>query len=138
MSFGDHLDELRHRLILSLAVPLPLMILLFPFADELRAILCAPVFEALTASGLPAQLQAMSPAETLGTNLKLSVIFALVFTGPWILWQAWKFIQPGLYNQERHFVHLLLPGSAILTVSGLALLYYVMLPLMLLFRKITG
>jgi Sec-independent protein secretion pathway component TatC len=131
MSFGDHLEELRHRVIMSLVVPLPLMIVLFPFADDLREILSLPVFRALNALGQPAQLQAMSPAETLGTDLKLSIIFAIVLSCPWILWQGWKFIEPGLYNQERRFVHLLMPGSAVLTIAGLALLYFVMLPLML-------
>lgn len=131
MSFGDHLEELRHRLILALIVPLPLMIVLFPFSDDIRVFLSIPVFDALSSLGQPAQLQAMSPAETLGTDLKLSVIFAIVLSCPWILWQFWKFIEPGLYKQERRFVHLLLPGSALLTIAGLALLYYVMLPLML-------
>lgn len=116
---------------MGLVVPLPLMIILFPFASDIRGILTRPVFDALRAEGLPAQLQAMNPAETLATDLKLSIIFALVLSCPWILWQAWKFIEPGLYRQERRFIHLLIPGSAILTVSGLALLYFGMLPLML-------
>ena len=131
MSFGDHLEELRRRLILALIVPLPMMIVLFPFSDEIRGILTRPVFGALRSAGLPAQLQAMNPAETLATDLKLSIIFSLVLSGPWILWQGWKFIEPGLYNQERRFVHLLVPGSALLTIAGLALLYFGMLPLML-------
>ena len=131
MSFGDHLDELRRRLVMGLVVPLPLMIILFPFASDIRSILTRPVFDALRSEGLPAQLQAMNPAETLATDLKLSIIFALVLSCPWILWQAWKFIEPGLYQRERRFIHLLIPGSALLTASGLALLYYGMLPLML-------
>jgi sec-independent protein translocase protein TatC len=76
-------------------------------------------------------MQALGPAEVLTTDLKLSVIGAFVLSAPWILWQAWKFIAPGLYQQERRFVHVLLPGSAILTLTGLAFLYWVMLPLML-------
>lgn len=131
MSFGDHLEELRRRVILALIVPLPLMIVLFPFAASIREILSRPVFNALRNLGQPAQLQAMSPAETLGTDIKLSIICAIVLSCPWILWQVWKFIEPGLYQQERRFVHLLIPGSAILTFSGLALLYFGMLPLML-------
>ncbi len=64
-------------------------------------------------------------------KLKLSLIVALVLSCPWILWQAWLFVRPGLYTHERRFVHFLLPGSALLTVAGLALMYFVMLPLML-------
>ena len=131
MSFGEHLEELRRRLILGLVVPLPLAIVLFFFADTLRAILVKPALVALKANGLPAQLQALGPAEVLTTNLKLSIIGALAFSAPWLLWQLWKFVEPGLYMREQRFVRFLVPGSVILTLSGLALLYWVMLPLML-------
>ena len=131
MSFGEHLEELRRRLILGLVVPLPLAILLFFFADTLRGILVKPALVALKANGLPAQLQALGPAEVLTTNLKLSIIGALAFSAPWLLWQLWKFVEPGLYMREQRFVRFLVPGSVILTLSGLALLYWVMLPLML-------
>ena len=131
MSFGEHLDELRRRLILGLVVPLPLAIILFFFADTIRAILVKPALVALKANGLPAQLQALGPAEVLTTNLKLSIIGAVAFSAPWLLWQLWKFIEPGLYRREQRFVRFLVPGSVFLTFSGLALLYWVMLPLML-------
>lgn len=131
MSFGEHLDELRRRLILALVAPLPLAIVLFFFADAIREVLVHPALTALEANGLPAQLQALGPAEVLTTNLKLSIIGALVISAPWIFWQAWKFIEPGLYNNEQRFVRFLVPGSIVLTISGLSLFYWVMLPLML-------
>jgi sec-independent protein translocase protein TatC len=131
MSFGDHLEELRKRLILAAIVPLPLSVLLFFFAASIRSILVLPALRAMEANGLPARLQALGPAEVLTTDLKLSFIFAAVISAPWILWQSWKFVEPGLYNQEKRFVYFLIPGSAILTAAGLALLYWVMLPLML-------
>jgi sec-independent protein translocase protein TatC len=131
MSFGDHLEELRRRLVLAVAVPFPLAILLFFVASTIREILTQPALQAMTANGLPARMQALGPAEVLTTDLKLSLIGALVLSAPWILWQAWKFIEPGLYREEKRFVHVLIPGSAILTISGIAFLYWVMLPLML-------
>ena len=131
MSFGDHLEELRTRVIIAVIVPFPLSILLFFFADTIRTLLIKPALVALEANGLPAHLQALGPAEVLTTNLKLSIIGAIVLSAPWILWQAWKFVEPGLYKHERRFVHFLIPGSIVLTLSGLALLYWVMLPLML-------
>ncbi|MDC0429261.1 twin-arginine translocase subunit TatC [Phycisphaerales bacterium] len=131
MSFGDHLEELRKRLILAAIVPLPLAVLLFFFASAIRSVLVLPALAAMEANGLPARLQALGPAEVLTTDLKLSFIGAAVISAPWILWQAWKFVEPGLYNQEKRFVYFLIPGSAILTAAGLALLYWVMLPLML-------
>ncbi len=131
MSFGDHLEELRRRVILCLVVPLPAAILLFVVAPHIRDILIAPALAAMEANGLPARMQALGPAEVLTTDLKLSIIGALVITAPWIVWQAWKFIEPGLYRQEKRFVRFLVPGSALLMLSGLAFLYFVMLPLML-------
>ena len=131
MSFGDHLEELRRRVILAVVVPLPAAILLFTIAPHIRDILMAPALAAMEANGLPARMQALGPAEVLTTDLKLSIIGALVLTAPWIVWQGWKFIEPGLYRQEKRFVHFLVPGSTILMLSGLAFLYFVMLPLML-------
>ncbi|MEC8320578.1 MAG: twin-arginine translocase subunit TatC [Planctomycetota bacterium] len=131
MSFGDHLEELRRRIVLCLVVPLPTAILLFLVAPEIRRLLTAPALAAMEANGLPARMQALGPAEVLTTDLKLSIIGALVVTAPWIVWQAWKFIEPGLYRQEKRFVRFLVPGSAILTVAGLSFLYWIMLPLML-------
>ena len=131
MSFGDHLEELRKRLFLAIVVPLPLSVVLFFFAPIIRGVLVLPALAAMEANGLPARLQALGPAEVLTTDLKLSFIGAAVISAPWILWQAWKFVEPGLYTQEKRFVHFLIPGSALLTASGLALLYWVMLPLML-------
>lgn len=131
MSFGDHLEELRRRVVLCLVVPIPASILLFLVAPQIRALLTAPALVAMEANGLPARMQALGPAEVLTTDLKLSIIGALVITAPWIIWQAWKFIEPGLYRQEKRFVRFLIPGSAILTAAGLAFLYFVMLPLTL-------
>lgn len=138
MSFGDHLEELRKRTLLALAAPLPLAIVTFFFTDTLIDWLLLPVFKALVDAGLPPQVQQLSPQEYLVTQLKLSVIAAIVLSAPWVLWQAWLFIRPGLYQHEKRFVHFLLPGSVILTVAGIALLYFIMLPLMMHFLVTIG
>ncbi|MHC4947699.1 MAG: twin-arginine translocase subunit TatC [Planctomycetota bacterium] len=131
MSFGDHLEELRRRLLLSLVVPLPLSVVTFLMSDTLIRWLLLPLYRVLARNGLDPEVQALSPPEVLVTKIKLSIILALVVSTPWVLWQIWRFVAPGLYRQERRFVHLLIPGSAVLTVAGIALLYFVMLPLML-------
>ncbi len=131
MSFGDHLEELRRRILLALAVPLPLAIILFFASDPIIVWLYVPLDSVLEAFDLPRRLQSLGPAEVLGTKIKLSLILAAVLSAPWIVWQIWKFVQPGLYGHEQRFVHFLMPGSAVLTLTGLALMYFVMLPLML-------
>jgi len=131
MSFGDHLEELRRRILLGIIVPVPVAILLFAFAGQIRSFLCIPLVDALLANGLPGTLQVMNPLETLMIDMKLSLIGAFIIGAPWVLWQAWLFIRPGLYQHERRFVRLLLPGSAVLAMAGAALLYWVILPAML-------
>ena len=131
MSFGDHLEELRRRVFLSVIVPVPLMILLFAFAPQIRNVLCAPILEALKANNLPAQLSVLSPIETMMVDLKISLIGALVIAAPWVLWQFWKFIAPGLHSHEQRFMRLLFPASGLLASAGILLLYFLLLPLML-------
>lgn len=131
MSFGDHLEELRLRILLALALPIPLSVVTFYFSNTFIEWLVLPLKRAMDAQGLATILQQLSPPEFLITKIKLSVISALILTAPWLLWQGWQFISPGLYKQERRFVYLLLPGSAMLTAAGVVLMYYIMLPLML-------
>ena len=131
MSFGDHLEELRRRVLWAMAAPIPLSVVVFIFKEPLIQWLCAPLMKVLEANELPRRMLVLGPAEALMTAIKLSLIGAVVLSAPWILLQGWKFIKPGLYHHERRFVHFLLPGSAILTAAGVALLYYIMLPLML-------
>jgi sec-independent protein translocase protein TatC len=131
MSFGDHLEELRRRMLYALAAPLPLFIIIFFFSDTLIEWLLLPVYDVLRAHDLPTALQVLSPPELLLAKLKLSIIAAIVLTAPWMIYQGWLFVAPGLYQHERRFVYLLFPGSFILSIAGLILLYFVMLPLML-------
>jgi sec-independent protein translocase protein TatC len=131
MSLGDHLDELRKRVVAALIVPLPLSIVIFFFAHILIEWLLLPLQKVQLAWGFPPEVQVLSPPEFLMLELKLSIILALVLSLPWLLWQTWLFIGPGLYPRERRFVYLLLPGSFVLTLVGIAVMYFLMLPLML-------
>ena len=131
MSFGDHLEELRWRVLLAIAAPIPLAIIAFFFSDWIIEWLLRPLHRAQLANGLQPVTQLLTVAEYLVLQFKLSIILAVVLSAPWVLYQAWQFIKPGLYQHERRFVYLLIPGSAVLIAAGIALLYYAMLPLML-------
>ncbi len=131
MSFGDHLDELRHRLVLALLAPIPIAVAIFFFADTVRHILEAPLRAALVSNGQPDALQALGVAELMGVDIKLAIIASLVLSAPWILYQTWKFIEPGLYEHERRFARFLMPGSMVLVLAGVAVLYWILLPIML-------
>ncbi len=133
MSFGDHLEELRSRVFRALALPVPLALGLFFVAPYMRAILIEPLFIALRANGQPCQIQALSPGETITTDLKLSFIGALAISAPWLLYQFWKFIEPGLYVAERRYARFLTPLSALLAFGGILLFHWILLPFALMF-----
>ena len=131
MPLGDHLEDLRKRLIYALLVPVPLAMVLFMFSDGLVELLLQPLQSVQKQGGFPQQVQVLSPPEFLLMQIKLSIIFAIVLSVPWIIMQTWLFIAPGLYPQERRFIHILFPGSIILTAAGIAIMYLIMLPIML-------
>ncbi len=133
MSFGDHLEELRLRLILALLGIVPILILALSFSKPLLDAILKPALAALAAQGLPAQMLQTGPAETFLTTLKIAVIATILVGSPWLLYQAWLFVAPGLHSNEKRFVYILLPLSAGLTISAIAFLYKVMLPMVMAF-----
>lgn len=131
MSIGDHIEDLRKRIIWSVIPPLPLAVLFFLLADPIVRWFLVPLYNVLDKHGLPAHVQVLSPPEFLMVEMKIAIGAAILLAGPWILYQLWKFVSPGLHEHERRFVYFLIPGSAILCVTGLSLMYYIMLPLIL-------
>ena len=130
MAFGDHLEELRRRLLFALAPIVPVFVLLFLGWQTVLSFLVGPAFEVLASSGTSAGLQLLGPAEAVMAALKLSTIGAIVLGAPWILLQFWLCIAPGLYARERRFIHLVIPLSALLTITGTVFLHRIMLPLL--------
>ncbi|MCC6659832.1 MAG: preprotein translocase subunit TatC [Phycisphaerales bacterium] len=138
MSFGDHLEELRRRVLWGLVGIIPIFTLALVFGDWLIEVLMAPVQAALHRAGLPQALQSTGPLETIGAYVKITLAVTLVLGLPWIIYQLWLFVAPGLHAHERRFAQLLLPMSAVLSLGGLAFLYFVMLPAMLFFLVTFG
>lgn len=132
MPLGDHLEELRTRLIHALYGLFPIVLVSLIFGKEILNFLLKPLFAALDEAGFGAA-QATGPLETFGAYVKVSLIAAVIIGGPWILWQAWKFIAPGLYEREKRFIHVLLPLSTMLTAAGVIFLYKVVIPSLLSF-----
>lgn len=131
MSLGEHLEELRRRLIMAIAGLLPIFILAMVFGKHLLGILILPMVHALREQGMPANLQATSVFETFGTYMLIAGLITLILGFPWILYQLWVFVSPGLYDHEKKFVHLLLPMSLALSVIGVVFMYLVVLPVLL-------
>ncbi|MEM9065010.1 MAG: twin-arginine translocase subunit TatC [Planctomycetota bacterium] len=133
MPFAGHLEELRGRMIFALGGLLPIVIAALVLGKQILALLIAPVQEALIEAGLSPALQATGPLETFYSYLRIAVIASVLVGSPWVLYQAWRFVAPGLYAAERRFVYVLLPLSVALTTGGVLFLYYVILPVVLAF-----
>lgn len=133
MPFGDHLEELRRRLFHALIGVGLLFIVSLYFGGLLLEVLSAPLMSELKASGQSATMLATSPLESFGAYIKVATVAALVVGMPWLLFQMWLFVAPGLYPREQRFAYFLLPLSGVLTMVGLAALYWVILPISLYF-----
>ncbi len=133
MSFGDHLEELRKRLIWSILGIVPIFIVSFSFGRPILNVLIEPAREQLRAGGQPTTLLATAPFETFGSVVHVAVILTVLIGSPWILYQLWLFVAPGLYSSERKFFYRLGPLSTLLTLSSIAFLYWVILPVILAF-----
>jgi sec-independent protein translocase protein TatC len=133
MPFGDHLEELRRRLFHALIGLGVLFVVSLYFGGVLLEVLSAPLLNELKANGQAPSMLATSPLETFGAYIKVATVAALVVGMPWLLFQMWLFVAPGLYPREQRFAHFLLPLSGVLTMIGLSVLYWVILPISLYF-----
>lgn len=133
MSFGDHLEDLRRRLILGILGLVPIVIISLIVGKHVLAFLAEPLQDQLRAAGQPSSLIQTGLLEAFGAYLKLSMVAAVLVGSPWVLYQLWKFIAPGLYAAERKFVHLLIPLSTVLTISSAFFLYFAVLPIVMAF-----
>lgn len=129
MSLGEHLEELRTRIFMGLIGPVVIMAILLFFAADIVEFICQPVRAALAAAGSDPTLRANDVTEMFGAYIRVAFVGGLILGIPWIFYQLWKFVAPGLYHTERKFVTSLIPGSIVLALVGLAFMYYVMLPL---------
>ncbi|OXU15322.1 twin-arginine translocase subunit TatC [Sedimentisphaera salicampi] len=133
MSLGDHLEELRTRLFLAIAGLIVGFIVALIFGKFLFGIVVEPYADAVKLTGGTPHMQAIKPAEKFLMYLKTSLIFGLIFTAPWVFYQIWKFIAPGLYKNETKFVYIVTPASAALFVGGATFFLTVIAPLALKF-----
>jgi sec-independent protein translocase protein TatC len=121
----DHLVELRARLLRGIAGLLLLFVALLPFANRLYAWLAAPLLAKLPAGG---QLIAVEVASPFFAPLKLAFFVAVVLAMPWLLYQAWAFVAPGLYAREKRLALPLLASALALFYAGCAFAFFLVLP----------
>ncbi|MDG4868241.1 twin-arginine translocase subunit TatC [Guyparkeria sp. 1SP6A2] len=123
--FISHLVELRNRLIKSVAVVFVLFLALFPFRNDLFRFLSDPLSRFLPED---TGMIAVQVASTFFIPLKLAGFTALFLAIPFLLYQLWAFIAPGLYQHERKMVVPLVLSSTVLFYLGAAFAYFAVFP----------
>jgi sec-independent protein translocase protein TatC len=128
--FMEHLIEFRDRVLRSVAAILVIFAGLFSFSNELYMYISEPIREFLPASSTMIATEVASPFLT---PFKLTLVLSMFAAMPYILYQAWAFLAPGLYQREKKIVIPLFISSVLLFYAGMAFAYYVVFPLVFLF-----
>jgi sec-independent protein translocase protein TatC len=127
MSFLGHLEELRRRIFMMLIGVAVAFTLSLTFCNPLWKAVAAPATDALTSLGIhPPNLVAITPMEQFNIIwFKLPTLVAIFLSSPWIVYQVWAFISPGLYKKERRFAAPFILFSAGLFILGGCFAYFV-------------
>ncbi|MBP9604213.1 MAG: twin-arginine translocase subunit TatC [Chromatiaceae bacterium] len=132
--FMSHLVELRDRLLhMVMAIGIALVVL-FPFANEIYTFIAEPIRAQLPEGSTMIATQVASPFMT---PFKLALVSAVFVAMPYLLYQLWGFVAPGLYQHEKRFAMPLLASSIFLFYLGMAFAYYLVFPLVFAFFTAT-
>jgi sec-independent protein translocase protein TatC len=126
MPFTSHLAELRSRLIKSCIAVAIGFLACFPLADEIFAVLADPL-RRLKVPGLT--IIGTSVAGAFLTKMKVSFVAAVIVALPVLLWQAWQFVAPGLYEHEKRYTRSFVVSGSLFFICGAAFCYEVVLQL---------
>ncbi len=131
--FVSHLVELRDRLMRMLVAVLLVFLVLFPFANEIYIYVATPLMAQLPEGTSMIATQVASPFLT---PFKLALVSAAFLSMPYLLFQLWSFVAPGLYSREKQLAIPLLLSSILLFYLGMVFAYYAVFPLV--FAFLTG
>lgn len=129
-SFISHLIELRDRLIRSIIAILVIFLGLVSWAREIYTLLAQPMLAALPQGG---QMIATDVAGAFFVPMKVTLMLAFLIALPYVLYQAWAFVAPGLYAHEKKLTLPLLVSSVILFFTGMAFAYFIVFPTVFVF-----
>ena len=120
-TFISHLVELRDRLLRALVAVLVVFLCLFPFASELYDLIASPMMRALPAG---TKMIATGVVTPFLIPVKVALMTAFAIALPYVLYQAWAFVAPGLYAHEKRLVVPLVVASTLLFFAGMAFCYF--------------
>jgi sec-independent protein translocase protein TatC len=118
MSFLEHLEELRRRIIYSAISVAVGFFLCWNYADRIYAYMQRPIMETLKRHGLAEKLVYLSPTEPFNLYLKIGLLAGLFVASPFVLYQVWLFISPGLYRHEKRYLLPFMFSTVFLFLAG--------------------
>ena len=124
-TFISHLIELRDRLLRSILAVMLVFLCLFPWAGDIYALIAKPMLKALPQGG---QMIATEVTTPFFVPMKVTMMAAFVIALPFILYQLWAFVAPGLYANEKRLVGPLIIASTLLFLCGMAFAYFLVFP----------
>lgn len=128
MGFLEHLEELRKRIIWS-AIPVVVgFFVCYAWHERIFSWMQKPITDALLAHHLPVQLVYTNPIDPFNLYIKISMLMGIFVASPFVLYQVWAFIAPGLYKRERRYVAPFMISTVGLFVTGGFFAYKVVYP----------
>ncbi|GAA0812664.1 twin-arginine translocase subunit TatC [Colwellia sp. D2M02] len=129
-SLFDHLLELRNRLLRSIVGVLVVFCCLAYFAQDIYQYLAQPLLATMPAGS---QMIATDVASPFFAPFKLTIVISVFIAIPYILFQLWSFVAPGLYKNEKRLIAPLMLGSTLLFYGGIAFAYFAVFPVVFAF-----
>jgi sec-independent protein translocase protein TatC len=129
MTIGEHLEELRGRLVWGLlGFGIAVVVCLIFAKSHVVPWFCRPLVQVLVDKDINPQLVVDQVGEGFMVYITISIISAAAIASPWMLYQAWQFVAAGLYPHERKYVTKYMPVSIFLLISGMVFVYLLVLP----------
>ena len=128
MSFLEHLEELRKRIIYSLIAVAVGFGICWNYAEKIYGYMQAPIMKALAHNHMDQKLVYLNPTEPFNMYLKIGLLAGLFLASPFVLYQLWAFIAPGLYRNEKRYVMPFMVLSVGLFLAGGIFGYYIVYP----------
>src|ERR1039457_6568498 len=133
MGFLDHLEELRKRIVYSIIAIAVGFFACWGYAENIYEVMQRPIMDALHSNGLSAKLVYLNPTEPFNLYLKVGAMAGLFVASPFVLYQLWCFISPGLYRNEKRYVMPFMVSTVTLFLAGGYFGYRLVLPAALVF-----
>lgn len=123
----EHLKQLRTYLWRAIIGVVVCAIVCLLFSNELLWILRKPMEQALQGHG---KFVVLAPLEYFMTQMKIGMVAGIFLASPWVLWQLWRFVSPGLHKKEKQYATIFVGVGAFFFILGAVFAYFLMFPMM--------